>query len=55
MALLLVAVAVGLAIGAGWKSKPARTTPARVVPVPHATNAAQQAKNLSEWLQRYSR
>jgi len=55
MALLLVAVAVGLAIGAASTSKPGKATPARVAPVPHATNAAQQAKNLSEWLQRYSR
>jgi serine/threonine protein kinase len=55
MALLLAAVAVGLAIGSGSPSKPARTAPVRIPPVPHSADAAQEARNLSVWLQRYSK
>jgi serine/threonine protein kinase len=55
MALLLAAVAVGLAIGSASPSKPARTAPPRIPPVPHSADAARQARNLSVWLQRYSK
>jgi hypothetical protein len=48
--LLLVAVAVGLAVGSESRSR----APAQVRPVPHSDDTAQQAKSLSAWLKRYS-
>jgi serine/threonine protein kinase len=53
--LLLVAVAVGLALGSlgGNDAKP--RAPALVRPVPHSDDTAQQARNLSSWLTQYSK
>ena len=56
MVLLLVAVAVGLAVGGrGGHRTPTRAQTVRIAPVAHSTDAAQQARNLSAWLRRYSR
>ena len=57
LAILAAAVAIDLALGRGHGS-PSNSTPpstTRVTQVPHSTDAAQQARNLSAWLQRYSR
>src|SRR5581483_827495 len=48
-----VVVAVAAAASAVALSRPSK--PASVEPVPHATGAAQQARNLEAWLRRYSR
>jgi eukaryotic-like serine/threonine-protein kinase len=45
-----IAAALAIALSGGGT-----TAPRRVDPVPHATTPAQQARNLSAWLQRYSR
>ena len=54
-AVSLVAVAIGLAIGSGGSSQKAPPRAPRVAPVPHSPDAAQQARNLAAWLQRYSK
>jgi hypothetical protein len=48
LATLLVVLVVVLATGGS-------STPARVRPVPHSANAAQEARNLRAWLLDYSR
>jgi len=60
--LVLVAIAVlALTVGLiavfdhGSKPKPKLRPTARVTPVPHGASAAQEARNLSAWLSRYSR
>jgi serine/threonine-protein kinase len=53
--LLLVAVAAGLAIGSRGGSDATPRAPARVRPVPHSDDTAQQARNLSNWLKQYSK
>jgi eukaryotic-like serine/threonine-protein kinase len=45
----IAAVALAVAFGGG------PSEPARVEPVPHASHASQQARNLAAWLKRYSR
>ncbi len=54
----LAAVAAGIAAAVlstgGSKAPPPRVAP-RVAPVPHATTAQQQARDLASWLLRYSR
>jgi hypothetical protein len=52
LAAIAVAIAVVLATSGGGGSPP---TPPSVQPVPHSTDTAQQARNLAEWLRRYSR
>jgi hypothetical protein len=54
VAVAVLAVAVGLiaALDHGLKAKPRPI--ARVSPVPHGASAAQEARNLSAWLGRYS-
>ena len=52
LAAIAVAVAVVLATRGGGSSPP---IPPSVQPVPHSTNPAQQARNLADWLRRYSR
>lgn len=55
----LAALAIGLAAvfaaGGGTKAPPPKRPFARVMPVPHAASAEQQARNLAAWLSRYSR
>ena len=56
-AVALLAVAIGL-IAAFWPRHEAAKQPqpvAQVRPVPHAASAEQQARNLANWLSRYSR
>lgn len=55
VALAVAAVAIGVVALLDRGSTPAPTRIARVVPVPHAATAEQQARNLSAWLERYSR
>jgi serine/threonine protein kinase len=52
---LLVAVAVGLALGSRGGNDSSSRAPARVRPVPHSDDTAQQARNLSNWLKQYSK
>jgi serine/threonine protein kinase len=54
-ALLLVAVAVGLAVGSRGGNDGQRRPPARVRAVPHSDDTAQQARHLSAWLKQYSK
>ncbi len=53
--LLAAGAAVAIAAGLTVAATEGGSSPARVEPVPHATTPAQQARNLSAWLQRYSR
>ena len=45
----VAAVATGAAVAVGGHSEP------KVTPVPHSASTVQQARNLAEWLRRYSR
>ncbi|NUR77662.1 MAG: serine/threonine protein kinase [Thermoleophilia bacterium] len=49
------AAAAGIVAALAIVSTTGKNTPARVEPVPHAATPAQQARNLSVWLKRYSR
>jgi serine/threonine-protein kinase len=50
---LAAATALGLALASGGGSTPSPTrTPPQVAPIPPATTAAQEARNLSRWLRR---
>ena len=50
-----VALGVALASGGGGTSTPRPGTPTDVVPVPPGSTPADEARNLSAWLRRYSR
>lgn len=52
---LAVAAAVAIVAAVALAATGGGNRPARVEPVPHATTPAQQARNLSAWLKRYSR
>ena len=52
---LAVAAAVAIVAAVALAATGSDNRPARVEPVPHATTPAQQARNLSAWLKRYSR
>ena len=53
-AVAAVALALGLSRLGGDESKPARTQPT-IAPIPGGPTAADEARNLSAWLRRYSR
>jgi len=58
VAVLFGAVALGLGlagIGGGGGSSSRRPTPPRVQPIPLGATPAEEARNLSRWLRRYSR
>jgi hypothetical protein len=55
VAVAVLALAVGLIAALDHGSKPKPRPIARVTPVPHGASAAQEARNLSAWLGRYSR
>ena len=56
VAVAVAALAAGLVLAFSGGGKPSKPAPvARVQPVPHASSAAQQARNLARWLSRYSR
>jgi serine/threonine protein kinase len=55
--LAVTALALGLAVAAAvllTRGSPAPAEPAKVTPVERSTDAAQQARNLIAWIQRYS-
>jgi serine/threonine protein kinase len=57
VAVLLLALGIGLTLGlsgSGDDAPPRAQAPARVTPVPHSEDPAQQARNLSAWLRRWS-
>lgn len=51
-ALVGAAIAIAILVSSGDNS---RESPARVEPVPHAADSAQQARNLSSWLRAHAR
>ena len=53
--LVAAAAAAGIVAALAIVSTTGKDTPARIEPVPHAATPAQQARNLSVWLKRYSR
>jgi serine/threonine-protein kinase len=51
----VAAAAAGIGTAIAIVAAVGKETPPRVEPVPHASTPAEQARNLSAWLQRYSR